>query len=116
MQVTAFAKLLEAKKYGGENRLPGLQLTAPEDGISSIQLLGDDDDVVGLIRRIADLYGYDLSPRDGGPCCCAYGDFYESLGMMAPVHECPSDAPAEDDQLLDREIAKALGIAGWDNA
>lgn len=40
-----------------------------------------------------------MTSSDPGPCCCPFADFYESEGLMPPIHDCPAPAPLEPDDL-----------------
>jgi hypothetical protein len=108
MQVTAFVSYIRAKRRGSAVSTPAVELTAESDGLSSILLLGSDDDMIKFLGRIADLFGYEVTKRDPGPCCCAYGDFYEREGLMAPVHDCPAPEPTIDERF--DEIVHDLGL------
>ena len=97
MQVTAYAKLMEGRRRGGSPSTEMVELSCPADGLSTILLLGDEPEMIDFLRRVADLYGYEVTLRDPGPCC-DYGEFYESEGILAPIHTCPKSAPSIEEQ------------------
>lgn len=51
-----------------------------------------EETIFGALGVIADRFGWELAKRDPGPAC-EYDDFYDRIGVMAPLHVCPHDAP-----------------------
>jgi len=65
-----------------------------------LTLVGDETDVIALVKRIADLYGYEVSMRDPGPPSCR---------RCAGAHS----TEAHDGHLFERIAAETSAYNEW---
>ena len=81
-----------------------------EETAKTIHSYGEEE-IFAAFRVIAERFGWELAKKDPGPCCCLFGDWYDAQGIMTPLHECPADAPAEEDELTiaDEALLAAVG-------
>jgi hypothetical protein len=71
-----------------------------------------EDTIVAAFRVILERFDYEVAKRDPGPCC-PYAEYYETEGILTPIHECPSPAPdAWIDDLSDTGKAVVTQLLG----